>query len=164
MSTNVNIWQRVLGALVCGTLWAACSILGCDSSSPSTVRGAGADSAEPSIADDAGLDAGDAAANRCESIDSQCVGRPKCCPALVGRRVDREAHCARTESTPIGCATEEDACIYSVAFGCYVRSSDAGMEIFLTGYDWPDSYIPGGSHCDGQSYMEALEASMRVCP
>ncbi len=165
MSTNANVCRRVLGAVVVAALWTVCNVLGCgSSSSPFIPRDAGVGGDATSVTDEGRPDAAEANPGRCTFVDSQCVGAPKCCPVLVGRRVDREAHCVRQEPIPIGCATVEDQCLYAIDFGCYVRTTDAGTEILLTGADWPNSYIPGLSRCDGPAYLEAEQASRQLCP
>jgi hypothetical protein len=119
-------------------------------------------------ADDAASESLDARADEeapgsCTFTNRQCVGAPKCCPALTGRRIDVAAGCVDNEPVPIGCVTHEDECAYADGFDCYAISIDGGTELFLTAFQWVYGYVPNATRCDEKQWQAVEVARQQSC-
>jgi hypothetical protein len=107
-----------------------------------------------------------AANTQCELRDEACRApegqRHTCCAPLTGQRVDLARACTEAASVALGCRSALE-CGVSFGFGCYVASSDKGLDEQRV-YSTPVQLQEGGAGefvpCPAE--MEARVASMRA--
>jgi len=97
--------------------------------------------------------------------DGTCSGEPDRCCAVHGGAVDLEHGCIRSPYAVYSCHTAEVApyCAVMMAFACYRREGENGMEYVVTTDTWPAEYLGEGFEpCD--RYANEIPGDLPACP